>query len=428
MAENPSTMTTSAPAALGQPKVFRHGKKSYAIGLFWQVANSATTAAREAKDLSAEKGMEADLFVLRKIDENGQFGLARKADGVPVRAISAAAVLADFKKGSWLGVFSLADGWWFVSVRDDLLLPDGDRFFVSEHEARDRFNEAISEGAWDTIYAPEGWAPNVEQLPIDELLIPAAGPRLNETNPIKARLKSIIIIGMTLLIAAVSAYMYGSWQQERERQIVEEQVKNKLDNIRNNQADKPTPPWFLAPVPAAVMDNCLAAMQVIPPGAPGWDLQRISCDKKSATYRWDRKDGTVSWFSTWIKKYGNFDQTFEPSGKDVRVKITIPTPNARGEEPIYKTAEVMKYLMMLAQSTDTPLRIGSPRIEQKPADAPKTWTPAEYAPLPFQIDTESVDLWKDHLIKISGLVINKIEWHSEKQTYQITGDVYVRVR
>ena len=54
------TVRDADRAPLGSPKTFRIGRRRYAVGLFWQVADSSKTIRREARGVAQETGINAD--------------------------------------------------------------------------------------------------------------------------------------------------------------------------------------------------------------------------------------------------------------------------------------------------------------------------------------------------------------------------------
>ncbi len=427
MADNNEPKQVQETSALGHPRVFRIGRKTYALGLFWQVAADAAAAGREAKELASRKGTDADLYVVRVIDDNGQFGLTRSADAVPPRAVAAAAVIADYQRGSWIGVFPLGDGWWFVACRDDMILPDGDRFYSNEAEARDRFETSFAEGGWDHIYVPEGWHENAEKLPIEKILMPANGPRLIETNPFAARIKSILIIGGAVLFLGGGSIIFALWGGDENPDVVRSDLHDKVQQVTVEQSKQVTPPWYVIPATSEFLDACVSGMTEIDPNVPGWNLDRIVCRKRAVSYRWERGNGSVSWFATWMSEQGDYDPSYDIAGKDATVSVKLERQKSRGPEGIHTATEVTRHLLALAQSTETGTKLGIPRVPTRPVDAPDDWTPPDYAPMKFEITTPDLSAWRGVLSNIPGLLIDEIVFSADKGTYQVTGDIYVRV-
>ena len=111
----------------------------YAVGLLWaplQNQDDPIPEIREAMD--TEVGM--DLYCQRT-STTPQYGLGSTSfghrSGEPALAASVAAALAE--KSSACCVFKVDEGWWFIAIRNDLILAEEDILFKTEEEAKKAF-------------------------------------------------------------------------------------------------------------------------------------------------------------------------------------------------------------------------------------------------------------------------------------------------
>src|SRR5580692_7596293 len=149
------------------------GRRPYAVGLYWENSPSGRVS-QAAKEAARQPGQQAEFYAVRAGDKGGrtpQFGLSPAGvghkSGMPVFA----ACLANQQPGSWAGAFRLREGTVVTVVRDDLIVPDGDQFYLNESDARDRLLQEIGFGGLQRIYAPEAWAiPGADSMPISLLL------------------------------------------------------------------------------------------------------------------------------------------------------------------------------------------------------------------------------------------------------------------
>ena len=107
---------------------FNEGGVTYAASLFWQPLINEDSPLPEVKE-AAENILEgADLYVVRK-GKSSQFGLAASSQGfvrgTPSAAVSLVTALGNVT--SFLGVFKVDTGWWYICFRNDVILSDGDR-------------------------------------------------------------------------------------------------------------------------------------------------------------------------------------------------------------------------------------------------------------------------------------------------------------
>ena len=119
---------------------FTEGGKTYAASLFWQPLLNEENPLPEVKEASENVLEGADLYVTRK-GKSPQFGLAASTQGfsrgLPSAAIALVSGLGNVT--SFLGVFKVDTGWWYICFRNDVILSDGDTLFVSEKDAKDQF-------------------------------------------------------------------------------------------------------------------------------------------------------------------------------------------------------------------------------------------------------------------------------------------------
>ncbi len=110
------------------------GRRQYAVGLYWENSPSGRVA-QAAREAARHPGQQADFYALRAGTKDGrvpQFGLGQASAGHKAGMAVFAACLANQQPGSWAGAFRLRDGVVVVIVRDDLIVPDGDQYFVNE--------------------------------------------------------------------------------------------------------------------------------------------------------------------------------------------------------------------------------------------------------------------------------------------------------
>jgi hypothetical protein len=110
------------------------GRRQYAVGLYWE--NSPTgRLAQTAREAAKQPGQQADFYAIRPGNKTGrvpQFGLGLESGGHKAGMPAFAGCLANQQPGSWCGAFRLREGTVVTVVRDDLIVPDGDQFFLNE--------------------------------------------------------------------------------------------------------------------------------------------------------------------------------------------------------------------------------------------------------------------------------------------------------
>lgn len=113
----------------------------------------------------------ADLFCV-KHGKSPQLGLAVSSQGfkkgMNVAAVTAVTSMSD--ASSLLAVFKVDAGYWYLCVRNDVILSDGDVLFVKEEDAKEQFMSMLSVPDWSKKIAPAEWGiDETEQKDISEV-------------------------------------------------------------------------------------------------------------------------------------------------------------------------------------------------------------------------------------------------------------------
>ncbi len=262
----------------------------YAAGLYWQPSPDAKVAAA-ARATAKQAGYQADFYCVRpptKAQPVGQFGLglasAGHKSGMPV----AAACLAYQQPGSWTGGFRVPEGIWFITVRDDLVDPDGDMLFADEAEAQAHVEQEIARGGLVRIFCPPEWGvPGSESTSLPSLL---TGRKDVTLTAVRANPKTLaLIFGILVLLGLIYAG-YSWWQGEQEKKRVEEERQRQEEMARNKVILKTEYPrtWEKSPKPMDYLSACGAAFQKTPATVQGWQISSLECAADSFTINWTR--------------------------------------------------------------------------------------------------------------------------------------------
>ena len=151
---------------------FTAGGSTYA-SLFWQPLRNSDDPYTEIADASENVLEGADLFALRG-GKTPQYGLCISSQGYKkgskVGAIGLMNAIPD--ASSVLAVFKVNEGWWYVCIRNEIILADGDQLFLTEQEAKDQFSSMLAVPDWQYKIAPAEW--NIEdavQFDINSFLV-----------------------------------------------------------------------------------------------------------------------------------------------------------------------------------------------------------------------------------------------------------------
>ncbi|MDR0367346.1 MAG: type 4b pilus protein PilO2, partial [Rickettsiales bacterium] len=111
-------------------KVIKLGGKPYAVGLFWQPVQNDADYMREVRAASQSLIVGANLYCFRR-GASSQYGLGFASDGqkvgMPSGASAVASALRD--KSSAVCAFKVDEGWWFITIRNNLILSEEDTVY-----------------------------------------------------------------------------------------------------------------------------------------------------------------------------------------------------------------------------------------------------------------------------------------------------------
>lgn len=408
------------------------GRIKYAVGLYWENSPSGHIA-QAAKDSARQSSVPVGFYVTRSGSEQGrvpQFGLGQQNDEFYSGMPSLAGCLAVQQPGSWVGAFKCSDGYAVIIVRDDLIVPDGDLFFVAEGEARDRLLQETGIGGFQRTFAPESWGiPGADSMPISLLLNDVTTIKLRSIalSP-KAKL-SIAIVGGVLLIAAGVGFYIQSENEHKETMLRQQMAamesarraaQSLLPGGFGVKPDYPPPErkWEKHPHPMAVINACVNAMKQLPASMSGWRLTGLRCGEKTLGASWMRKRGYAS-----LPPKG----TVEDKGNMASRAITWDELPVRGNEVLVDQATVTdRYLTQnwtgsIRRGPDDPLPPAPPNYRGE-------WTPP-FPPWVKRSFTLSVPVlpWTvpAFLADLPGVVIKSMtKSGGTKGRWTIVGDIY----
>lgn len=408
------------------------GRRPYAVGLYWENSPSGRVS-QAAKEAARQPGQQAEFYAVRAGDKGGrvpQFGLspagANHKNGMPAFA----ACLANQQPGSWAGAFRLREGTVITVVRDDLVVPDGDQFFVDEGEARDRLLQEIGFGGLQRIYAPEAWGvPGADTMPVSLLLNDYAGVKL---QPIEIP-KRLIIGGVAAAVILALVIGIGWYIQEKnaEEAAAEAQRLAALEKARqaaNNlvpgalmpqKIEYPPPErfWEEKPLPMTVIAACHQGLNQVPAAIAGWHLTQLKCNGTTISTEWQRLTNA---FTVTPPAF-----VISETGASASMNINLPTLTSRGTEELVDSAEVtQRYLHQdwpgtIARAAPDPKPLPPPgyKGEWNPPDPP--WVKRSFTVtipvLPWNLEGFFGDL--------PGTVINSLNY-SPGGAWTVDGVIY----
>ncbi len=163
---------------------FVSGGVEFATSLFWQSLQNQDAPLAEIIESSQGVLEGADLYCIKK-GKTPQFGICVSADGYKpgqnAGAVTLSSALSD--QPSFVAVFKVPNGWWYVCVRDDVILANGDMLYLSEEDAKKQFMSMLMVPDWKLKIAPPEW--NIEDTlypDLDDLLSRGSKVKLQKIN------------------------------------------------------------------------------------------------------------------------------------------------------------------------------------------------------------------------------------------------------
>ena len=418
------------------------GGRKYAVGLYWQPSPSKSVA-KAAQEAAKAPGQKADYFSIRAANKMGrlaQFGLGQKDLGHQAGMPAAASSLADQLPGSWTGAFKVEEGYWVVTLRDDLIDPEGDALFADEASAMARIDQEMSRGGLQRIYAPSSWAiPGADDTGLLMLLGGRQSGKLKLATIPKTYFVYAGALVAFVIVLFIAYTLYENHveqlrlQAEAEQRAQEEArakaakaEKERLEKLAN--AAKPDagqvqwPPyerqWQKMPLPEVWLSACQNAIMKVPATLAGWKITNVQCSDNTLLVNWARESGPA------INLVG---LTLDPSTRSATMSLPLEKMEPRGPQSLWKPDDFNTFML----ERNLPLTL-SPQADDPPP-APPQGAPKDAKPPPPWFKKVGLNFavkgtpwyWANMARMTPGLILTKLSWAGSNWTLE--GVVYEKV-
>ncbi|MBO6281662.1 MAG: type 4b pilus protein PilO2 [Alphaproteobacteria bacterium] len=399
---------------------FTENGVSYAASIFWQPLMNSDNPLPEVKD-AAENILEgADLYVVRK-GKSSQFGLAASSQGF-TRGIPSAAVALVSSLGavtSFLGVFKVDNGWWYICFRNDVILSDGDTLFVDEKDAKDQFISMLAVPDWDALFAPEEWG--IDDTRHDELAPLLEKGLQSKLDKINANNDSVMLI--VIIVGFIILAWFGySTIQSMFFTAPEAPVIAPVEQIEAPVYVPPEPkPWEKLENPIDTMRNCYMTIQkVVQVIVPGWKIEGITCEPTTGVITsWKREFGRLTWMEQALNVSGvEFSsRVLDKTGNTVMVTVPVGESSPLNSPPEYNEEDLTNIINDLNQTLGINIQT-----------SPKSWVSPRgntYNIMEFSIQSNNSPLvWIELLMRFSGLSVKTITYDHNSGSWTYKGEIY----
>lgn len=397
---------------------FTEGGVTYAASLFWQPLLNEEKPLPEIKEASENILEGADLYVTRK-GKSSQFGLAASSQGFtpgqPSAAISLISGLGAVT--SFLGVFKVDTGWWYICFRNDVILSDGDTLFINEKDAKNQLISMLAVPDWDVIFAPAEWG--IEDTKADHLRPLLERGIQSKLAKINANNDSLMLAVIVVCFAVILWFGYSTLK-DLFFTAPEEPV---IAPVRIEQPELPPEPkpWLTLKNPLDMMRQCyLATQKMVQIVTPGWHIEGITCTENAGVVTsWRRELGRLTWIEQALNVSGvKFSsRVLSKDGNTVMVSYPIGEISTLNSPPEYDEDELTNIINDLNQTLGIDIKF-----------LPKTWVSprgSRYNMMTFDIASNNDPLtWGDLLMKFSGLTINTITYDINSGMWTYKGEIY----
>ncbi|MCR5506584.1 MAG: type 4b pilus protein PilO2 [bacterium] len=405
--------------------------KTYAVGLFWQPVQEEKNYLKEIKATVQTVVTNANLYCLKK-GAATQYGLGSTSlghkSGMPSGASGIANALRD--KSSAICVFKLKEGWWFITIRNNLILSEEDTIYTDENDAKEAFESMLSIPDWGYKIAPAEW--NIEEtteMSAEDLL--ARGQAI-ELKKIDNNIKKNLLI---LLILVFVSWQYYQKQQEKaelQRRLLEKKRQEELKKLMPPPPPPPPPPapWESVVSPEDFAKKCTILIVNSTGTVPGWGLEDSTCKEKQLSSVWKRTYGTAGWIFE-AQKFGTLSKDIKLSASDsgyntVIGLLAIPSMKHEISKPTLQKIEIQRKLNGIFHS----LKLSGLKLENKSTVVKDPNNPSysenypytafKFSDVAYRLPLSWVKLLKD----IGGVEIDSISWNAKKKTWDYVGKIY----
>ena len=407
--------------------VITFGRNRYAVGLFWQPLQDADDPMSEIRE-TMESDERANLYAIH-FGRAPQYGIGHSdkghTEGQIVGSIAVLDALSD--KSSFVAVFEVDEGWWFLAVRNDLILPEEDVLYHTEKEAKDAFYSMMAVPDWGYKIAPASWnIDDTEEMHVEDLLKSGAQVRLYGLTTLRG-IKTIIIITLIVsLIVAVVVYFVFFFKEQigTKETTVEPVVPQPVIQPVEPKREEEKPWEKLVSYPDFLQKCWNYAYQLKVMKIPGWSLKQIVCTPEGVSTGWTKGQKTrIAWLEIGLREQYKIKGDIQVNETATEAIIKIPfTDLAKvASTPMLSVQVLRRELTDISQALSLPISMSVGQVVVE-TDAPQQTKLGKlqnqpqmskvYNYLSFSFSSAmDPPAWESFFKPFSALEITKIEYN-----------------
>ena len=393
---------------------------TYATNLFWQPLQNTEDPISDVSEASEGILEGADLFCIKQ-GRAPQFGICVSKQGYKsgelVGAISAASALDGLS--SFVAVFKVNTGWWYICVRNDIILSDGDMVFVNEEDAKTQFMSMLAVPDWEKKIAPAEWnIDGTEDIDLTELMKKGARGKLQKIKALRGT-KLLVVISISAVVALWLLFtIIDSIFLAPPKKPMIAPIKPKV--VQPVKVIPEVKPWEKLSDAGYLMAKCYeniaAVSQILP---PGWNIGEVTCDKSGVKTSWTRESGRIIWADEALDSSGLQFSSRAISDDGNSMSVVAPVGNV----PTVSVSPTLKAGDLKITINDLFQAIGQPvALSDYSYTSPQNTI---YRSVKFKFTSVNNPMvWKDLLTKFSGLEIIMIKYNKDGEKWDYEGAIY----
>ncbi|MGN1080027.1 MAG: type 4b pilus protein PilO2 [Alphaproteobacteria bacterium] len=410
---------------------------TYAVTLFWQPLQDTNDPYPEVQE-TVDNFMEgADLFCLRQ-GTSAQYGIGNSTEGHKAGMPSAAAAIAELfqDKPSSVAVFEVDEGWWFIAIRNDLILSEEDMLYLNEEDAKRAFYAMMAVPDWGRKIAPASWEiEGTEEVDLWDILKTPGTSKLMHINKNQRQKMKLITIGAGVLVLLIGYKLISGLFFSEKKQVIRPlaPLKPLFEEEAPKQQEVIVRPWEKLLVTEDLLNRCQAAVrQVKSMVVPGWTLGQISCSAAGLSTTWTMQWGHLGWIKRAFEEYNTrgLDFLIDNSGKTAVVSLSIGDVAIHSQAPKLMTYEAREELNNIFQAINHPISLQDDKAKlQKKTSADglnqQTTAIATYPKLKFSFSSDlPMEEWLTMFNKFPALEILQLNYDPNSNIWTYEGHIY----
>ena len=403
------------------------GGTKYAVGLLWAPLQNQDDPIPEIREaMESEPG--ADLYCQRT-SIAPQYGLGKSIlghhSGQPSLAASVATALSG--KSSACCVFQVDEGWWFVAIRNDLILAEEDVLFQDEEEAKRAYFAMMAVPDWDVRIVPAEWnVEGAEQQDLKALIENVRKTRLFELSATKKTQVLIILAVLVIIVLGVLIYLAVQFISS----VFEQGPVIPMPTPEVVRPVEPAPekpkPWERVPQTDILINRCWNnAYQLEAVTIPTWKMGSVTCTPKELSTSWritNVRGARLAWMKAALERYklNKVEIKMDPSGTSASGKMAFTDIPLVLSTPTLTVEQIREELTDIKQATALPIQFSEQTVKDPPDNPDGTVPPNQqiYHYFSFSISSPYAPReWKVFFDKFSGLEFLKIGYEQAIGSY-----------